>query len=126
MNQAWKPFSQTAVALLLTVGLATAQSGAAASSQSSPSATSLTGVVSDTMCGAKHMYPDKTKAECTRQCVTQGSKLALVLGKKVYTLQGHEAELDTLAGQRVTVTGAVNGDTLSVHSVVPVKKRGKS
>jgi hypothetical protein len=32
---------------------------------------------------------------------------ALVVGKKVYTLEGHEAELDKLAGMRATVKGKV-------------------
>ncbi len=47
----------------------------------------LTGTVSDSMCGAKHMTKDKSPAECTRICVKQGMKYALVAGNKVYTLE---------------------------------------
>jgi len=46
----------------------------------------------------------------------------LVVGSKVYTLEGHEAELDKLAGEKVTVKGGVTGGTLAVQSVVPAKK----
>ncbi len=60
---------------------------------------SLTGVVTDSMCGATHMAKDKTPAECTQLCVKDGMKYALAVEKKVYTLEGHEAELAKLAGQ---------------------------
>ena len=82
----------------------------------------LTGIVSDSMCGAHHMAKDKSPAECTRMCIKQGMKYALVVGSKVYTLEGHEAELDKLAGEKVTVKGEVTGGTLAVQSVVPAKK----
>jgi hypothetical protein len=78
----------------------------------------LTGDVSDAMCGAKHMGP---AAECTRGCVTKGSKYALVVGDKVYTLDtADKAALDSLnklAGAKAKVTGTVSGDTIKVASV---------
>jgi len=86
----------------------------------------LTGVISDSMCGAQHMAKDKSPAECTRMCVKQGQKYALVVGSKVYTLNGHESELDKMAGQRVKLTGQVSGDTVSVSSVTPVKRKSAS
>src|SRR5467141_2223564 len=82
---------------------------------------SLTGVVTDSMCGAAHMSKDKTPAECTKMCVKDGMKYALAVEKKDYTLEGHEAELAKLAGQKVTVTGTINGDTLTVTSVTAAK-----
>jgi len=81
----------------------------------------LTGVVSDSMCGQTHMMKDKSAADCTRYCVKQGTKYALVVGKSVYTLEGHEGELDKYAGQKVTLTGTVKGETVTVSSVVPAK-----
>ena len=33
----------------------------------------LTGTVSDSMCGAHHMEKDKSAAECTRECAKKGS-----------------------------------------------------
>ena len=54
-------------------------------------------------------------------CVKKGTKYALVVDKKVYTLEGHEAELDKYAAQKVTLDGTVNGETVNVASVVPAK-----
>ena len=82
----------------------------------------LTGTVSDAMCGAHHMAKDKSAAECTRECVKKGTKYALVVGKKVYTLDGHEAELDKLAGERATVKGSVMGEMVMVESVAAAKQ----
>ena len=82
---------------------------------------SFTGVVTDSMCGATHMAKDKTPAECTQLCVKDGMKYALAVEKKVYTLEGHEAELAKLAGQKVAVKGTLKGGTLSVQQVAASK-----
>jgi hypothetical protein len=87
---------------------------------------SLTGVVSDAMCGSTHMAKDKSPAECTRMCVKDGQKYALVADKHVYTLEGHEVELDKYAARKVTVRGMLNGNTLSVASVAPAVKEKKA
>jgi hypothetical protein len=79
----------------------------------------LTGIVSDAMCGQSHMMKDKPDADCLRYCVKQGNKYALVAGKTVYTLEGHLAELDKYAAQKVTVKGTVKGETVTVDSVAP-------
>jgi hypothetical protein len=77
----------------------------------------LTGVLTDSMCGATHMAKDKSPAECTQMCVKDGMKYALAVEKKLYTLDGHEAELTKLAGEKITVTGTVSGNTITVQSV---------
>ena len=83
-------------------------------------AQSFSGKVSDAMCGKAHMMSG-SDADCTRACVGKGSKYALVVGDKVYTLDtGDKAALgmfDRLAGSDVTVTGTLNGDTIQVASV---------
>ena len=56
-----------------------------------------------------------------RDCVKGGSKYGLVVGDKVYTLAGHEAELDKLAGEKVTVKGEVKGDSVQVAAVTAAK-----
>jgi hypothetical protein len=85
---------------------------------------SFTGEVGDAMCGAKHEM-DGSPAECTRACIKQGSKYALIEGEKVYTLETKDAaalaELDKLAGQKATVKGTANGTTVTVTSVAPAK-----
>jgi len=101
-----------ATALLGTVSILAQTSGAQKT---------LTGVVSDAMCGQTHMMKDKADADCLRYCVKQGNKYALVVGKSVYTLEGHETELDKYAAQKVTVKGTVKGEALTVESVVPAE-----
>ncbi|MHB8303792.1 MAG: hypothetical protein ACYDC6_13280 [Acidobacteriaceae bacterium] len=90
---------------LMAGGLAVAQTNA-----------TLKGVVSDQMCGAKHMMAGNP-AKCTRDCVKDGTPYALVVGSKVYTLKGHSTELFNLAGKSAVVTGKVSGTTVDVSSV---------
>ena len=66
---------------------------------------------------ARHTAKGKTPADWTRRCVKDGQKCALFFGQKVYTLDGREAELDKLAGQKVMVKGTESGDTITVTSV---------
>lgn len=82
--------------------------------------TTLTGIVTDQMCGVKHMMPGGA-AKCTRACVKEGSPYALAVGEKIYTLKGHEADLDKLAGDKVTVKGTLTGTTVQVGSVAAAK-----
>ena len=104
-------------ALALLVGLLSYLPAAAAGKQT------LTGEVGDVMCGKKHM--EGTAAECTRSCAQHGSKYALVVGDKVYALDTTDkaalATLDQQAGKNATVTGTVNGDTITVSSVAAAK-----
>lgn len=113
---------------LLTLGLAASTLGFGQSAQSQTSSSTagatktLTGVVSDSMCGAQHMTKDKTAAECTRECVKTGMDYALVVGQKVYVLKGDKTEIDKLAGKRATVKGTVTGNTVSVESIASTHK----
>jgi hypothetical protein len=77
----------------------------------------LTGTVSDVMCGKKHMMQGKTAAECTRECVKEGSDFALVVGDKIYTLKGDKTMMDKFAGANVTVKGKINGSTMTMESI---------
>ena len=81
----------------------------------------FTGEVGDAMCGRKHM--EGTPAECTRTCVSHGSKFALVVGEKIYILDTADqkalAILDQQAGKNATVVGVLNDDTIEVSSVTP-------
>jgi hypothetical protein len=83
----------------------------------------LTGEVGDAMCGIKHM--EGTAAECTRTCVSHGSKYALVVGDKIYVLNTTDkavlAVLDQQAGKKATVTGTVDGTNVEVSTAVAAK-----
>jgi hypothetical protein len=84
----------------------------------------LSGTVSDAMCGAKHPVADA--AGCTRDCVKKGSDYALITADgKVYTLKAEtssKSALDKLAGKMARINGDVNGTTLTVKSVKAVGK----
>ena len=86
---------------------------------------SFTGTVSDAMCGAKHAMAGDAAA-CTRGCVSKGSKYALVVGDKVYTLETSDktalATLDKQAGEKATVMGTEKDNTIMS---VPSKRHSK-
>ena len=111
-------FGSTAAAIALAIATLAPSAVAAGKTES------LTGEVSDSMCGAKHMM-DGSSAECTRACVRKGSKYALVVGDKVYTLEATDKsvtdQLDKLSGGQATVTGTVSADTVAVKSVAAAK-----
>src|SRR5438445_10970286 len=90
-----------ALAALILTGLLSLSTAFAAGK-----ADTFTGQVSDAMCGAKHMMAGNP-AECTRACVGKGSKYALVVGDKVYTLETKNKKtaldsLNKLAGEQAT------------------------
>ncbi len=105
-------------AALLVPGILLASSLAGAADKQT-----LTGAVSDSMCGAQYMAgpPD----ECTRTCVGHGAKYMLVVEGKVYALNTTDkavlAVLDQQAGKNATVTGNVNGVGVEVSSAVAAK-----
>ena len=87
-------------------------------------AQTFTGKISDAMCGAQHMM-EGDAAACLRACVRKGSKYALVVGDKVYTLNTTDKAtldaLDRLADKQVKIKGEADGDTIEVNSVAPAK-----
>ena len=78
-----------------------------------------TGTVGDAMCGLKHVTTGT--AECTHLCVQHGSKYALLVKEKVYTLETKDKailnQLNDLAGQTVSLKGELKGNTIEVDSV---------
>jgi len=118
MNSGLRKVGVSVAALILGAGLFVSVVVAAGKPQT------FTGEVSDAMCGAKHEMPGSA-ADCTRECVSKGSKYALVSGDKVYTLEAKDkdllAQLDKLAGAQAKVTGTANADTIEVTAVSVAK-----
>jgi hypothetical protein len=101
-------------------GVGAREPEAAQSAQSSAAETHTTyeGVITDTRCGAKHSAAiGQTAPDCTRLCVHAGGRFALVDGDNTYVLEGERSILKRVAGERVKVTGTLNGDTISVTSI---------
>jgi hypothetical protein len=109
-------FKQLGVSLA-TLVLAVAPAFAADKAQT------FTGQVGDAMCGAKHEM-EGSAADCTRACIQHGSKYALIVGDKVYTLEADkkiQESLDKLDGANAKVTGTASGNTIQVASVAASK-----
>ena len=83
--------------------------------------TTVTGYISDSSCGLKHMEGMGDDKSCTLMC-TKGGNAKFVLadrdGKKVYSLdKAGQSKASDFAGQKVKVTGRVKGKTISVTSI---------
>ncbi len=73
----------------------------------------LEGTISDSKCGADHSGRDSVK--CTMGCLKNGSTYVLVVGDKVYKLDGNLGSgMNNVAGKGARVTGKVDGDTILV------------
>ena len=84
----------------------------------SASEETFAGLITDDHCGARHdMRSDKSPAECARTCVRNGAGYALVDGDKSYALEGDAQELSRRSGERVTLTGVLEGNTIEVRSI---------
>jgi hypothetical protein len=76
------------------------------------------GILTDTRCGAKHSAMiELSAADCARACVHAGEHFALVDGERTYVLQGDPQLMKRLAGERVKISGTLNGTTIDVTSI---------
>jgi hypothetical protein len=97
----------------------TVASELAAQDGSSVGGETFAGLITDDHCGARHdMGSQKSPAECAKACLRNGAKYALVNGDRSYALAGNTQELSRRSGERVTLTGSLEGNTIQVHSVV--------
>jgi hypothetical protein len=77
------------------------------------------GMITDGHCGARHLDADKDPAACARACVRNGSQYSLIDGDKKYELAEMYDQLNEVAGQRVRVSGTLQGDTIKVRAITP-------
>lgn len=81
------------------------------------------GFVTDTHCGtncqvSKSMTPDK---KCVDRCVREGSKYGLWVGHHVYELEPQN-KAARYAASNVSVTGTLEGETIHIASIKPIKR----
>jgi hypothetical protein len=89
----------------------------------------MKGMISDSMCGTSHakmmqMHKDmKTDHDCTVGCVKAGAKYVFVSDAgKVYQISNQEAaDVMKNAGESVSITGDVKGDTITVSKLMMMK-----
>jgi hypothetical protein len=79
----------------------------------------LTGSISDSMCGVTHkaMSTKMSDRDCTLACTSKGAQYVVIVDGKTYKLTNHDADLKTHAGHTVNLTGDVNGDTIRVSKI---------
>jgi len=90
------------------------------------------GVISDSMCGAKHPGGEHdgkkmTDADCAKACVNEhGGKWVLVSEGKTYPIANQDfAALKEHAGEKVALTGEMKGDSITVSKVEGSKAPAK-
>ena len=74
------------------------------------------GTISDAKCGAAHADASEKSMKCVNGCVKGGQKAVLVSEGKVLQIANQDAVKEHL-GHKVTVTGKMEGDTVTVDSV---------
>jgi hypothetical protein len=93
-----------------------------------PAATmTMAGMISDSECGASHAKMKDAKMtdhDCTLACVKAGAKYVFVStdGKVFKIANQNLADLEKEAGMSVSLTGNVNGDTITVSKLAMAKK----
>ena len=85
-------------------------------------AESWNGTISDAKCAAKHESASEKDAACVQSCIKRGEAPVFVSGGKVYKISADSKDkVMSNLGQKVTVTGKLDGDTVTVESVTPSK-----
>ena len=74
------------------------------------------GLISDSMCAAKHDGKSQKDIDCAKKCVEGGSPAVLVVDGKIYKID-NQAAVKTHIGHNVTITGKLTGDTIHVEKV---------
>jgi len=97
---------------------------------SSGLAATMSGTISDSMCGSSHAnmmsaHKDlKTDSDCTLACVRAGGKYVFVSNGKIYQIANQDqADLRKDAGEPVRLNGNLNGDTITVSKISMRKKK---
>jgi hypothetical protein len=74
------------------------------------------GTVSDSQCSRKHINATKDDVACVESCIKGGDHAVLIVGNKVYKIANQDAVKNHL-GHKVTVSGTLNGDTISIANI---------
>ena len=80
-----------------------------------------TGYVSDMHCGAAHMDGSQKSIDCVKTCVKNGEAPIFVTMDKKILKFADASKVQNFLGQKVTVTGTLKGDTLTLDSAKAAK-----
>ena len=73
----------------------------------------FTGVITDTLCGAKHNMQGHSDADCVKLCVKGSGQYALFDGQNVLKLSDQKTPAK-FAARKVTVTGTLDSKTNTI------------
>lgn len=98
---------------------------AQAVSQASTNNVTLTGTVSCSRCqGIQPLHKGYTRWTWALRSVSEGDDIVLVVGDNTYKLQGDKDQLLKYMERKATVTGNLEGRTLTVQTIArPEKQR---
>ena len=83
----------------------------------------MTGVISDSHCGAAHSEASAQAKACVTKCVKNGSAPVFVSDGKVYQIEkDSQSKVMNHLGDKVTVEAKMEGDTLEIQSVKPAEE----
>lgn len=74
------------------------------------------GTISDAKCAKGHADASEKSMKCVNACVKGGQAAVFVTGDKVIKIANQDAVKEHL-GHKVTITGKLYGDTVTVESV---------
>lgn len=74
------------------------------------------GTISDAKCGAAHADASEKSMACANKCVKGGQKAVFVTDGKVIQIANQDKVAEHV-GHKVTLTGKLSGDTVTVDSV---------
>jgi len=81
------------------------------------------GTVSDSMCTTKHVAASESDAACVKKCVKGGATAVLISDGKVYQIAAKsQSKAMPLLGEKVTVMGKMDGDTIEIASAHAAKE----
>lgn len=78
----------------------------------------MTGVISDSHCGAAHAEASAAAEKCVAKCVKGGSAPVFVSEGKVYKIdEDSKSKVMSHLGHKVTITGDFTDDSVKIDSV---------
>jgi hypothetical protein len=80
-------------------------------------AAEIKGTISDAKCGAGHAAGDAKAQKCVNACVKGGQKAVLVTSDGKILQIADQEKVAAHLGHKVTITGKVDGETVSVDKV---------
>ena len=80
-----------------------------------------TGYISETKCGAKHNDGSAASVSCVTGCIKGGAKPVLVVDGKVVGIANTAKVTADLYGKKVTVTGDLAGESLTIATIAAAK-----